>query len=307
MKMKFKARKHSLKAVALFTGTILWFYVLNASRIRLEKIVTIQYVLPDNVVFATKPPQEATVMLEGPRAFMRSMMEREEKVLIDLSRSSFRDNLRPKINVKDEDLNLPFGVLVEKLTPRILPLKLERKASKIVPVRYGLAGELPEDLQLQNPRLKPTEVEVVGPRSLIAGLKEVTTRPVDVESLYGQDAVTLEWNLSDDRLVISRPASAQLSYELKARKSNLVLERIPIRILGEGALVREQTVTLILWAPKDMARRVEKSDLNVQVWADIPDGARGKTEVELRAVLPPRLHLLDMRPKRILVEPSSSR
>lgn len=303
MKLRFRSRKHSLKVVALFTGTILWFYVLNASRIRLEKTVTLQYVLGDNVVFAGKPPQEATVVLEGPRAFMRTMMEREEKILVDISRAPWRDNLRPKPTLKDEDLKLPFGVKVEKITPRVLPLRLERKASKVLPVRYTLSGDLPADLQLLKAQIKPTEVEVVGPRSLISGLKEVLTKPIDVESLYGQNSLGLEWNLPDERLLISRPTSAQLNYQLKAKKANLVLERVPIRILGEGRMVKEQTVTLVLWAPTDMARRVDKSDLNVQVWAEVPEGIRGKSEVELRAVLPPRLHLVDIRPKKILVGP----
>lgn len=301
--MRFRSRKHTLKVVALFTGTILWFYVLNASRIRLEKTVNLQYVLGDNVVFAGKPPQEATVVLEGPRAFMRTMMEREEKILVDISRAPWRDNLRPKPTLKDEDLKLPFGVKVEKITPRVLPLKLERKASKVLPVRYTLSGELPTDLQLIKAQIKPTEVEVVGPRSLISGLKEVLTKPIEVESLYGQTSLGLEWNLPDERLLISRPASAQLNYQLKAKKANLVLERVPIRILGEGRMVKEQTVTLVLWAPKDMVRRVDKSDLNVQVWAEIPEGSRAKSAVELRAVLPPRLHLVDIRPKKILVGP----
>ncbi len=301
--MRFRSRKHSLKVVALITGTILWFYVLNASRIRLEKTVTLQYVLGDNVVFATKPPQEASVVLEGPRAFMRTMMEREEKILVDISRAPWRDNLRPKPVLKEEDLKLPFGVKVEKITPRILPLRLERKASKVLPVRFTLTGELPADLQLLKTQIKPNEVEVVGPRSLISGLKEVLTKPIEVESLYGQNSLGLEWNLPDERLLISRPASAQLNYQLKAKKANMVLERIPVRILGDGRMVKEQTVTLVLWAPTDMARRVDKSDLNVQVWAEVPEGIRGKSEVELRAVLPPRLHLVDIRPKRILVEP----
>lgn len=303
MKIKITSRKHSLKIVALFTGAILWFYVLNAARIRIEKAVTLQYVLPDHAVFAAKPPQEVIVTLEGPRAFMRPMLEREEKILVDVSRPPWRDSLRPQPVLKAADFVLPFGVKVEKITPRVLPLRLEPKATKVVPVRVPMNGDLPSDLELTDMQVRPAEVEVVGPRSLIAGLKEVTTRSVDVESLYGQSSLNLEWNLPDERLVVSRGSGPTLKYGLKAKRANLVLEKIPVRLLGDGQLARQQTVTLVLWAPLDVVRRVDKSDLNVQVWAEVPEGTKGKVEVALRAVLPPRLHLVEIRPKRILVEP----
>lgn len=303
MRGRRRNRKHLLKLVALATGLVLWFYVLNASRVRLEKTVGVEYILPEHLVFLAKPPREVTVTLEGPRAFMRSIAEREERVVIDLSKPSFRDNLRPRPQVREEDLALPFGVRLEKISPRELPLKLERKASKVVPIRYALSGEVPVELELKGLRLTPTEVEVVGPRNLVSGLKELATRPIDVEALYGQQSISLDWLLPDERVVVARPTGPTLHYQLRAKRSNLVLEKIPVRVLGEGSLVREQSATLVLWAPADVVRRADKSDLNVQVWAEIPDTAKGPTEVVLRAVLPPRLHLVEVRPKRILVQP----
>ncbi|MBY0515337.1 MAG: hypothetical protein K2P81_00410 [Bacteriovoracaceae bacterium] len=303
MKLRLKTKKHSLKVVSLITGLILWFYVLNAARITVEKTITLQYVLPDHAVFAIKPPQEAIVTLEGPRAFMRSLLERDEKIVVDISRPPWRDSLRPQPVLKSSDLVLPFGVKVEKISPRILPLRLERKASKLLPVKLVLTGDLPQDLQIQNMQIRPTEVEVVGPRSLIQGMKEITTKPIEIESLYGQTNLSLEWNLPDERLVVSKGGNPQITYGLKAKRANMVLEKVPVRLLGEGVLPRQQTVAIVLWAPPDVVRRVDKSDLNVQVWAEVPEGSKKAVEVELRAVLPPRLHLVEIRPKRILVEP----
>ncbi len=302
MKLKLKSRKHSLKLVALVTGAILWFYVLNAARIRVDKIVTLQYVLPDHAVFAVKPPSEATVTIEGPRAFMRSVLDREEKIVINLSKKPWRDSLRPQPVLRGSDLVLPFGVKVEKMNPRVLNLRLERKARKTLPVKMSFSGELPPDLVLKDISIKPKEVEVIGPKSLVGAMKEVSVRPVDFESLYGQNSLPLEWNLLDDRILVKGSVEPVLSYSLKAKKANLVLEQVPVRFIGDGK-PRQQFVTLVLWAPSDMARRVDKSDLNVQVWADMPANLKRSTEVSLRAVLPPRLHLVEIRPKRILVDP----
>ena len=303
MRATFKSRKPMLRLLSFGTAVLLWFYVLNAARVRVDKSVSIQYVLPDNAVFAVRPPSELTLTLEGPRAFMRQVENRDDKILIDLTRRQWRNQMRPKVVLKGDELNLPFGVKVEKMMPGSLDLRLERKASRIVPVKTPLIGELPDELQIKEMRIRPQEAEVVGPRSVIANLKEITTRPVDVESLLGQDTLALEWQLPDERLVVASTAGIpQLSYKLVARKANLVLERVPVRIVGDDGAKQTKYVTVVLWAPADIIRRTDKSDLNIQVWGEIPQGKRGKVKVPLRVVLPPRLHLVELRPQTIVVD-----
>lgn len=303
MRVQFKSRKPMLRFLSVGSAILLWFYVLNAARVRVDKAVSIQYVLPDQAVFAVRPPSELIVTLEGPRAFMRQVEDKDSKILIDLTRRQWRNQMRPKVVLKGSELNLPFGVKVEKMLPAMLDLRLERKASRTVPVKTPLIGELPDELEIKDLKIRPQEVEVIGPRSIVANLREVSTRPVDVEALLGQDNLALEWQLPDERLVVSSAAGIpQLSYKLVARKANLVLEKVPVRFVGEGSLASVKQVTVVLWAPGDIIRRTDKSDLNVQVWAEIPQGLRGKTKVQLRAVLPPRLHLVELRPQTIVVE-----
>jgi YbbR domain-containing protein len=302
MRLRFRTRRPILRLLALVTGFIIWFYVLNAARVRVDKVVTLQYVLPNPVVFAVRPPSEMTVTLEGPRAFIRQLEAREEKILIDLTLPERRDQLRPEIIFKGDELSLPFGVRVEKMAPRRIQLRLERKAQKRVPVRTSFLGELSADLQLRDLRVRPAEVVVVGPKSLMVDLKEVTTRPVDVETLLGQESVPLEWQLPDERLTVDTPGLPELSYRLTARKANLVLERVPVRLLGDGKLVAPATVQVVLWGPPDIVRRTDMSNLNVQVWAEVPARLQGRERVKVRAVLPPRLHLIEVRPQSVLVE-----
>lgn len=303
MKIKSKSRKPLLRFLSFGTALMLWFYVLNAARVRVDKPVSIQYVLPDNAVFAVRPPSELILTLEGPRAFMRQVENRDEKILIDLTRRQWRNQMKPKVVLTGEELTLPFGVKIEKMLPMTLNLRLERKASKTVPVRTPLIGELPSELQIKNLKVRPQEVEIVGPKSVVNSLREISTRPVDVDSLLGQETLPLEWQLPDERLVVSPNAGIpQLSYKLLAKKANLVLEKVEVRSVGEGSIAGSKYVTVVLWAPADIIRRTDKSDLKVQVWAEIPPGLKGKTKVALRAVLPPRLHLVELRPHTVVVE-----
>lgn len=301
--IKISSTKYTLRIFSLLTAIVLWFYVLNAARSTIDKSFTVQYILPDHMVFQSKPIQEVIITLEGPRTFMRSVIDQEEKITIDLSKSPYRDTTRPVVPIKMDELILPFGIKAEKVVPRVLNLKLEKKVTKLVSVKAPLIGDIPSDLIIEDMRVIPKEVEITGPRSVIQKMREITTRSIDVESLFGQNSFGLDWNLSDERIVITDGISPQLKYNIKAKRSNLILDKIPIRLLGEGELVRQREVELILWAPLDVIRRVDKRDLNVQVWAEIPENSKGRVEVELRAVLPPRLHLIEIKPKRVLVEP----
>lgn len=301
--IKISSTKYTLRIFSLLTAIVLWFYVLNAARSTIDKTFTVQYILPDHMVFQTKPIQEVTITLEGPRTFMRSVIDREEKITIDLSKPPYRDTTRPVVPIKMDELILPFGIKAEKVVPRVLNLKLEKKVTKLVSVKAPLIGDIPSDLVLEDLRVIPKEVEITGPRSVVQKMREISTRSIEVESLFGQNSLSLDWNLSDERIVITDGISPQLKYTIKAKRSNLILDKIPIRLLGEGELVRQREVELILWAPLDVIRRVDKRDLNVQVWAEIPENSKGRVEVELRAVLPPRLHLIEIKPKRVLVEP----
>ena len=301
--IKISSTKYTLRLFSLLTAIVLWFYVLNAARSTIDKTFTVQYILPDHMVFQTKPVQEVTITLEGPRTFMRSVIDREEKLTIDLTKAPYRENNRPSIPIKLDELVLPFGIKAEKVNPRVLNLKLERKITKVLAVKAPLIGDIPSDLILEDVRVFPKDVEVSGPRSVLSKMNEISTRSIEIESLFGQTTLSLDWNLSDERIVITDGISPQLKYTLKARRSNLILDKIPVRLLGEGELVRQREVELILWAPMDIIRRVDRRDLNVQVWAEIPENSKGRVEVELRAVLPPRLHLIEIRPKRVLVEP----
>src|SRR5690606_33914115 len=108
---------------------------LNSEKVRFEKTVGLEYILPEDMMFAQKPPMEVTFMIEGPRAFVRTVAEREDRLVIDLNRANSKRQLSFHVDINPAQLSLPFGMIVERVIPRRIPIRLERKASKIVPVR----------------------------------------------------------------------------------------------------------------------------------------------------------------------------
>lgn len=303
MKMRNRMKKHSLKFLSLFLSVFIWVYVLNSEKVKFEKTVALEYIMPADMIFAEKPVQEVTFLIEGPRAFVRTVADREDRLVIDLNRANARRQLNFNVDINPAQLNLPFGMVVERVLPRRIGIKLEKKASKIVPLRLQFAGHLPEKLSLQNPTLVPGEVEVYGPRSLITRLKELPVKPIDLENLPGQDQVNAEIHLPDERLTLSGSNEVKLNYQLKAASSNLTLKSLPIRFLTDRRKINSKVkaADVKLLVPEKILKNRSNVSSSVQIWADIPANARGRTEVPLKVILPPSMHLLEVRPKTIIV------
>lgn len=303
MKMRNRLKKHSLKFISIFLSVFLWIYVLNSEKVKFEKTVSLEYILPVDMMFAQKPPQEVIFLIEGPRAFVRTVAEREDKLVIDLNRANLRKQLNFSVDINPAQLNLPFGMIVERAIPRKLNIRLEKKASKIVPLRLQFSGELPEKLSLHQPVLEPAEVEVYGPRSLISKLKDLPVKPIELESLPGQNHVPVEVQINDDRLTVTGGFDIRLNYQLKAATSNLTLKEVPIRFLTQkrkiSSAVKAADVKLLV--PEKVLKNRSNVSSSVQVWADIPEDAKGKVTVPLKVVLPPTMHLLEISPKSIIV------
>lgn len=301
--MKNRLKKHSLKFLSVFLSIFLWIYVLNSEKVKFEKTVSLEYILPVDMMFAKTPAQEVTFLIEGPRAFVRTVAEREDRLIIDLNRSNARKQLNFNVDINPAQLNLPFGMVVERVLPRRLEIKLEKKASKIVPLRLQFAGELPEKLSLEQTRLDPSEVEVYGPRSLITRLKELPIKPIDLEGLPGHESIPVEVQLSDERLTLTGGFDLRFYYQLKASRSNLTLSKLPIK-MSSGKRLIESSIKFadvkLLVSDREMKNR-SKISSSIQVWADVPLEARGRTEVPLKVTIPPSVHLLEIRPKTIIV------
>jgi YbbR domain-containing protein len=303
MKMKVRMKKHSLKFISLFLSVFLWVYVLNSEKVKFEKTVSLDFVLPIDMMFADRPPQDVTFLIEGPRAFVRTVAEREDRLVVDLNRANARRQLNFMIDINPAQLNLPFGMVVERVLPRRIPIRLEKKASKILPLKLNFSGKLPDDLSLGTSTITPAEVEVYGPRSVVAELKYLPTKPIDMDGLVGLDQIPVEILLPDDRLSISAGQDIKFSYQLKASRSNFVLRDVPIRFLSETHKISSsiKTVDLRLLVPELQVKNRSNISSSVQVWADIPSTANGKIQVPLKVILPPSIHLLEINPRSIIV------
>src|SRR5690606_13626934 len=91
----------------------------------------------------------------------------------------------------------------------------------------------------------------------------------------------------------------EMHYKVKPKKANLTLKNIPVRFLSTSTRINSKVkeVALDVLVPEQSEGLLTKD--KVQVIADVPEGKRGQVQVDLRAVLPEGVHLLQIHPASI--------
>jgi len=119
---------------------------------------------------------------------------------------------------------MPPGVEVLNFQPRTLQIQLDEISSRKVKIRPSLVGDPTSGHAVDEVKIEPAVLEVVGPRLLVANLQEVFTRPIDVSGL-SSDA-TFEVQLDLPRSV------RQASEEVRLRTLVKVVPELERRMLG---------------------------------------------------------------------------
>lgn len=302
MNKKNKWRKHSLKLISVIFSLTLWLYVVNSETIKVEKTVYIDYIIPDDLVWAKRPVQEVIITLKGPRVFLRSILDREDRITLDLLKRNKKAGLNQSIVLQKADFQLPIGIEVEDVSPKKIVTKLEKKASKLVPVRPTFIGQLPASLTMKTWSISPKEVEIYGPRSVIISLKEISTRPIELDSLMVGEELMMELNLPDERMAVMSGKEIMFRPVLKTNKPNLILPKVPVRINGAPGKVIPATVSLKAFLPEALIKNSPEIEKQIEVWVEVPIGTKGKVEAEVKYLLPTGSYLIDIKPRRVVVD-----
>jgi YbbR domain-containing protein len=303
MIMQNRMKRHHLKFVSVLISFVVWIYVLNSEKIQFEKVVALDYILPEGRVFSVHPSEEVTFTIKGIRAFSRSVKEKKDRIVIDLNRLEPDPEGQLRVDLNPSMLKLPYGMRTEKISPKEIVFKLDKKERKRLPLKLQFSGELPENLILTNPKVIPSELEVSGPQSILSNLTEIPLSPVELSSLPGKNETGVSLFFPDERITYSGENGLKLNYQIKAHVSNFTLDDHPIRFMSHEKNIHSEvkTVRVSLFVPDKVTKNRLNVSSSVEVWAEIPQKAQGRMVIPLRVILPPSLHLLEISPKTIIV------
>jgi YbbR domain-containing protein len=168
-----------LKLLSLLAACALWLFVNGGARDSESALqIPLQLeALPDHLMIVSPQVAIVDVRVSGPRALLSRINPSDLAIHLDLS------GVRPGpavFRVLTDQLNLPRGVRIIRVTPSEVTLELARIGRRMVPVRLEIAQPPANGLLVTESKVVPESVEVMGPMQDIDALKAVETVPLDL-------------------------------------------------------------------------------------------------------------------------------
>ncbi len=285
-----------LRIASIIAGTTLWFYVLNSEPVRTQREFPLKLLLPEAQVVSNIWPQNIKVELKGARVFLENVQSSGIEIVTEVASTPKRQMLRLTPNM----IALPFGVEVVSIIPDTINLQLVKESAKSLKIRPIVTGEVGPDVAYDIEKIAPSTVKVIGPWNILKDLKDIPTVAMNWNDLdTSKGSVKVNLRDLDPRLKYEGGNEIEIFFKVRPKKANLTLKNIPIRFVTTASRItsRVKEVSLDVLAPESPDFKLTTD--SVQVMAEIPVGKKGNVNVDLRAVLPEGVHLLQIHPTSI--------
>jgi YbbR domain-containing protein len=206
-----------LKTGAMLLAILVWAIISGRERTYSEKTLKIPvevFNVSASVEVVNLRPEEVTVTLKGASKFVAAVSPESNPIKIDLK------NIKEssKLNYFAEDyLELPKGVLLVSIHPKMIEVFVEEFAMREVPVKIRFRGRLPLNLKLKSAKVIPDRVTVMGYKSQINDIAVVLTDEVDLDQVSASLSRRLALKQTRDILKFRDRPDVELQLEIEDR------------------------------------------------------------------------------------------
>lgn len=134
----------------------------------------------ENLIPEEELPEEVRITITGRKESITAFRENDISAYIDLTRINDKGSYRRPIKITRRGSALSLDIAGVSVTPVDIPLNLDIKAEKSIPVTVIINGNLPEGYDLISQTIEPSHVIVEGPASDLDRLDHVNTAPIDL-------------------------------------------------------------------------------------------------------------------------------
>jgi YbbR domain-containing protein len=209
-----------MKISALLLAILIWAILSGREKTFSEKSLKIPVEIlhvSENVEVVSLRPEEVTISIKGPSEFVAVASAESRPIKIDLKDIKGSNRL----NYFAEDyLELPKGVELVSIHPKMIEVYVEEFATKEVPVKINFRGRLRETLKLKEARVNPERVTIISYQSRISDINAVWTEEVDLGAV--SKGLTRRLALKQTRDILkfrdSRDVELQLEIEDRSQK-----------------------------------------------------------------------------------------
>jgi uncharacterized protein (TIGR00159 family) len=159
---------------------------------------------------------DVSLNLSGSGSLIKSIGPAQVNVRLDLSNAVIGSNT---FTITPENITLPPGVLLKKVTPQAVKVTLDVSIEKKLPIQADWIGKLPEGLILEKVMLTPGKIKIIGARNILNKITTIYTEKIQLDNIKRSGEMTVKTALSPASLKVD-PGSTDkitLTYIVKQR------------------------------------------------------------------------------------------
>jgi YbbR domain-containing protein len=292
-----------LKVVSVTVALLLWFVIGEKTSERgLSVPVELQNV-PRDLELVGEPTNVVDVRVRASPSVIQRLTIGDVSARIDLSGVREGEHI---VHLTSDDIRVPFGVRVVKITPSILTMGFERTMQKTVPIRPRLLGRPAVGFEVGEVAAEPGEVRVAGPKSRVQETESAYTEPVSVEGAGVTVVETVNLGLDDPVLRIQGSPRVRVTARIREVHDTRALEGVEVEVRGGAFPVQPARVRVVLTGPASALARVKPAQVRAYVEAARVKNGRATVAVEM---VPGQagVSLKEAVPSQVSVRPPSRR
>ncbi len=292
---KVFAEDWSLKLLALAITLILWFAVTGQNQpLTIRTGVQLNLIRPSNLDISNDPPRTVEVVLTGSRPNLQSLSPLDLVATVDVSDHLAGERVI-RLSLDRVTMQLPDGVKIESFQPSTIPVRLEPRIERQVPVEVKTEGKPADGYEVY--RINPAQmtVRVRGPASRIEALQKAPTETI---SLSGRKesftASRVAIDIPDQKIDVLDPL-VDLAVEVGEKRTEKSFSGVAARSIS-GVEVRPATAEVTLAGPASVLSELRSEDVKVVV--DMSTTGGSVAGLELPPAVKDRVKLLSVRPSQ---------
>lgn len=202
----------------------------------------------NKLVAASGYPHSVKLILWGDALSIASIKEEDLEVYLDLSSYTEPGTYKVPVKTRISGTALNVNPLDISVEPRSVDMRLEESASKIVPVYLSLTGTSAGSFEVSKTIVKPSKVEVYGPKSLISKIDTISTEAIVIENRNSNFSGRAHLVNKNSLVSIVGAGAVEYWVEISERIINRDLKNVPVQVqnLNQNLLVDSRIHSVLL-------------------------------------------------------------
>lgn len=254
--------------LSVVLATLVWLFVQNQQTDEGSLRIPVAFVFDDHLVNLDPLLRKATLQVEGPRAEIRRAANLKLRILADLEDAGPGEH---EVSLDAFIPELPAGLTVRGLSPRTYTIRLDERSRRNVRVEPAWVGEPRAGFSIVNVASQPDVVEVTGPRSVVAQLEHVSSKPIDLSGVATDEERPFQLDLPRNVKPVD-PWLGHAAVSVESLRTTITVAEVPVFMgshYGWRPAEGFETVKVELEGPTNVLRNIAVGQIAAVV--ELPD------------------------------------